>query len=90
MNKYLKIILIKQCKSVGADYDKINFKKNDWYWDYEWTQDKEQEFKLWLIDYIKNNKEARNDLMSIPSTNKKFLEKFADQFILNYGWKIKE
>uniref|UniRef100_A0A6M3JHG0 Uncharacterized protein n=1 Tax=viral metagenome TaxID=1070528 RepID=A0A6M3JHG0_9ZZZZ len=88
MNKHLKIILTKMCKDVGADYTKINFKKKNWYWDYEWTTNKEQKFKLWLINYIKNNKEARNYLMSISSTNKKFLEKFANEFIMNYGWKI--
>lgn len=87
MNKYLKIILLKQCEIVGADYNKIDFKKENWYWDYQWTKEQEQEFKLWLIDYIKNNKEARNELMSIPSVNKKFLEKFANEFIMNYGWK---
>ena len=90
MNKYIKEILLKQCKIVKADYNKIDFKKEDWYWDYRWTEQQELEFKLWLIDYIKTNKEARNELMTIPSNNKHFLNKFADQFSLNYGWKTKK
>ena len=89
MNKYLKTILLKQCKIVKADYTKIDFKKENWYWDYQWNRNQEQEFKLWLTDYMKKNKEARNKLMNIPSINKIFLEKFADQFILNYSWRTK-
>jgi len=89
MNKHIKIILLKQCKIVGADYNKIDFKKENWYWDYQWNRNQEQEFKLWLTDYMKKNKEARNKLMNIPSINKIFLEKFADQFILNYSWRTK-
>jgi len=87
MNKYIKTILLKQCKVVGVDYAKINFKKNNWYWDYTWNKAEEKEFKCWLIDYIKSDKEARNHLMSIPSTNSRFLDKFANEFIMNYGWK---
>jgi len=89
MNKYIKTILSKQCKMVGVDYNKIDFKKENWYWDYQWNRNQEQEFKLWLTDYMKKNKEARNKLMNIPSINKIFLEKFADQFILNYSWRTK-
>ena len=34
MKKYLEIILRKQCDYVGADYNKIDFKKPEWFWDY--------------------------------------------------------
>lgn len=90
MDKYLKIIIKKQCKIVGVDYDKINFKKKDWFHDYEWTDKQEKKFSDWLIDYMKNNKEARYNLMRVPSVNKVFLEKFARSFILMYGWKTKK
>ena len=90
MNKYLKEILKKQCQIVKADYNKMNFKKENWFLDYEWTEIEQDKFIDWLVEYMKKNKEARNSLMSIPSTNKRFLEKFANGFVLNYGWRTKK
>ena len=89
INKYLDIILKKQCKIVNADFDKINFKKELWFHDYEWTNKQEDNFTKWLMEYMKKNIEARRTLMTIPSNNKRFLEKFVQQYLLNYGWKTK-
>lgn len=86
----LEEILKKQCKMVGADYSKIDFKKEHWFWDYEWTEEKQDKFIEWLTEYIKKNKKARSRLMSIPSTNKNSLERFAREFTMNFGWKNKE
>ena len=35
--KYLDTILKKQCEMVGADFSKMNFKKERWFWDYTWN-----------------------------------------------------
>jgi len=88
MNKYLKKILETMCQEVGADFEKMNFKQQDWFWEYSWTEGQEESFKSWLIDYLKENKEARYSLMNIPSSDKKILERFVNQFLLNYGWKL--
>ena len=88
--KGLEEIIKKQCEIVGANYSKINFKKKNWFWDYEWTNEQQNEFIEWLTDYMKDNKEARNDLMQRPSSVKKILERFAREFVFNYGWKTKE
>jgi len=87
INKHLETILKKQCKMVGADFDKIDFEKNDWYWSYEWKEDKQEKFRQWIISYMKTNKEARHSLMRIPSNNPRFIEKFANGLIFQYGWK---
>ncbi len=87
MNKHITMILKKQCKMVGADFDKIDFKKNDWYWSYEWTENKQEKFRQWIMSYMKKNPEARYDLMSIPSSNPRFIEKLANEIIFQYGWK---
>ena len=42
--KHLTVVLKKMCKMVKADLEKINFKKENWFWDYTWTE-KEQEKK---------------------------------------------
>lgn len=88
MNKYLKTILQEICQRVGADYKSMNFKKRNWFHDYSWSEKQEEDFKNWLIDYLKNNKEARSELMSIPSSNKQILTRFASEFLFNYGWKL--
>lgn len=89
MNKYIIKILKKMCKIVGADFNRIDFKSNDWYRTYEWTKKQEDKFKEWFIDFIYNNKKAREEL-SYCGKNKKDIKKFVDMFVFNYGWTIKE
>jgi len=89
MNKYLKEILIEMCKRVNAKYEDIDFKKEQWFLEYEWTNEEEASFINWLVDYMKQNKEARDTLMMFPRNNKRDLERFANSFIFNYGWKYK-
>lgn len=74
------------CKEVGADFDKINFKRLDWFTDYEWTVEQERAFKKVIVEYMENE-EARKELMVHP--HKKYLESFSNQFVLAYGWKYK-
>ena len=88
-SKHLKVILKEMCKRVGADYDKVNFKKAEWFMDYRWTDIEQESFMNWLIKYLKNNSEARKEILSMPSqSNKKHLEKCAMMFIFDYGWAI--
>ena len=89
MNKYLKEILIEMCKRVNAKYEDIDFKKEQWFLEYEWTNEEEASFINWLVDYMKQNKEVRDTLMMFPRNNKRDLERFANSFIFNYGWKYK-
>jgi hypothetical protein len=88
-NKYLKEILQTMCSFVGADYDKIDFTKQNWFWEYEWDIPKENTFVDWLTKYLTENKEARKELMLFPSKDKKEIEKWATDFVINYGWKLK-
>lgn len=86
MNEYLKIILKEMCKRVGADYDKIDFKSKGWFRKYSWREKDEEDFKQWLIEFLNKNKKAKQELMRLHS-HKSFYEKFANQFLFNYGWK---
>jgi len=90
INKHLETILKKQCKFVGADFSKIDFKKEGWFTKYEWIEKKQEKFRQWIIEYMKKNNEARKELMNIPSNNKRFLEKFANEWIFMWGWKQKK
>lgn len=89
MQKHMKIVLIQMCSLLDVDYDSIDFIKQDWYRDYEWTPIQRREFSGWLLKYMKNTAEARKELMRIPTLNENTIKKFIEQFILNYGWKEK-
>ncbi|MFA5174710.1 MAG: hypothetical protein WC438_06010 [Candidatus Pacearchaeota archaeon] len=88
INSELKIVLQKMCETVGAVYKDIDFKKTDWFLDYEWTEEQEKNFKNWFVNRLIKNKYARKELIGC-SKNKKICEKFVDMFIFNYGWKRK-
>jgi hypothetical protein len=87
MNKYLKEILDKMCLVVNAK--NVDFKKYNWFMDYEWTEDKQEEFRKWLVEYLMKNKEARQDLMKFPTKNKKTIERCSQEFMFNYGFKTR-
>ena len=89
MNKYITTILKEQFRRVNADFptDEKYFKKENWFWDKEWTTEEEQDFKKWLFDYMIKNKRARQELMMFTSKSKKNVKRFVDEFIMDYGWK---
>lgn len=89
-SKHLIVILKEMCKRVSADYEKIDFMKDGWFWKYKWTKDGESKFEEWLTDYVYNNPDARTGLTTINYKSKKHCKVFALNFIWNYGWKLKE
>lgn len=91
MGIHLTVVLKEMCKRVGADFEKINFKKTDWYRKHAWTVAEEDAFKKWLVGYWKKNSAARNEMLMLQSaTTANRLERAADGFLLNYGWTYKE
>jgi hypothetical protein len=83
------IVLKKMCDMVKAPYSVVN-SCEDWYHKYSWTQKQEDEFKKWFADYLYNNTEARNEIMSMPIKRKKVINGVVEFWNLDYGWKIKE
>lgn len=77
------------CSYVGANYNDIDFQKENWFLDYEWSTKDSDDFSTWLVNYLKKNSKARRELMSFPSTRVRAIQKFASHFIFNYGWKDK-
>jgi len=84
---HLQQILRQMCYVIGVDPETIDFGQHDWYMQHTWTQEQEQEFKIWLTDYIYNNNEARKEILEFPRKDKKHCEKAASEFLFNYGWK---
>lgn len=91
----MTIILTEMCKRVGANF-------NDIYWkvhplrptDFLWTSEEQDNFKDWLVDYLRKLKVIElKELAEYPSIiyrNKKRSIGLANEFIMQYGWSIKE
>jgi len=86
---WLKVALYKMCLAVGADYDSTDFKSEDWFMKYTWTEEEEMIYVKWLANLLKN----RNVMLQIGGhtlTMKEFREKVAKAFVFNYGWKYEK
>jgi hypothetical protein len=90
MTKNLELVMKEMCSRVGADFDKMNFKSTNWFQKYTWPQTEENLFVRWLVGTMMVNKEMRQEMMAFPSKRPKDLEKFAREFVCNYGWKIED
>jgi len=85
-----KRILKEMCKRVKANYKKIDFKKEGWYAKYNWTEQQQEDFGLWLVKELNDKAEVRKAIMRHPIKNKYLIERTASNFILAYGWKLKD
>jgi hypothetical protein len=90
MKEPLITILKKQCEIVGADFDKVNFDDELWFFSHQWDKEQEKQFIDWLTDYLHSNRNIMKQLYNISSGDKKFCRKAAEKFAFNYGWKYKE
>ena len=87
--EYIKEVLQNQCRIANLKFEDIDFESDTWYSDSTWTTEQETKFKIWVIDYLKNNIKARKQLMTYPSKTKYTLEKWFDSYNLMYGFRIK-
>ncbi len=91
-DRHLSIILKKMCELAGVDFNVVDFDEEGWYAKHEWGDEKQVEFKKWLSQYVKSRADVRQELLKFPRLGKssKQADKFADEFILTYGWKVKQ
>lgn len=95
--KHIEIIIREMCRRVGADFDSLVFTKTHedmdvkeaWFMKHEWSEDEQDDFKKWLVEYLLNNAEARREIMKSSDKNMKKLEAAAGWFIFAFGWKTK-
>ena len=90
-DKALQYVLKKMCEVVNCDYETFDFRKDDWFLDYEWDENQEKEFIDWLEKEFENNKSLKVLVKYISSLrNKKGRKKLAKEFTYQYGWKYKK
>ena len=83
MNKYLEEIISEMHRRVGEEFSLEELNKDL----YEWSEEEQDNFREWLVDYMYDNEKARNSLMNSTNSKERCRE-FADDFIFQYGWKI--
>ena len=90
MTDSFKYVLKKMCSYVNVEYDDIDYKKDNWYWEYEWTREEELDFIEWLANEVKTNNSIRKELSTLPyRPSKKRVKLFAEHFNMMFGWKTK-
>lgn len=88
---FLTDILTEMCSRVGANYDEIDFSKDQWYLDYSWTNKEQEMFIDWFAKFLKN-RGPRNELCKYPSLVRTLDERarFARQFVNEFGWRVED
>lgn len=86
-NKHLTKIMKKMFSYVKEKYTPEYCKKPEWFMKHTWTEKQENSFNDWMVEYLYNNKEAREEIMEHPIKNKKIIKELVSWFILDYGWK---
>lgn len=67
------------------EFKDVNF-ESDWYNTYTYTAKDEEKYMEWLVDFLKDNWQG---IVKRKLSSKKERAKFAQQFILNYGLKVR-
>jgi len=86
---HLENIFAVMCRVIEVDYNTIDRTKDRWYSEYEWSEDVEDKFKEWMIDYIHKIPEAQRELYDKAYMRRSDCELAVSMFLLNYGWKTK-
>ena len=90
MSDELKVIIKEMCKRVKAPYTQINFGQPGWQALFEWTEEENEDFKNWLINYLyKAPAKTRRAILGNNIKNKKYLTEAVAYFMLNYSWVVK-
>ena len=86
---YTYKVLTKMCDIINIPIP--NFEEPDWFLKHTWTEEEQEIFKEWLIQELKNNRGLRFEISRYPHlTSKSIIERLANDFIFNYGWKTNE
>lgn len=91
VEKHQAIILEELFRRVGEKmlYRDFDFNQKFWFEEFSWTWAEQEDFKDWLVEYLKNSMEARQEVMGHATTRYKFVERFAGGFVFMYGWKLR-
>lgn len=87
MPEALKIVLIKMCSYVGADFLEIDFKSRDWFVKYSWAVEQQANFSEWLEKECYFNWSKYKRLAKFTIKSKTRIKLLVNDFLFCYGWK---
>lgn len=88
-HRHQAIIFKEMCERVNLSFWIFDFKDPFMLCKYRWTRNEELDFQSWLTDYLYNNVEARREIMTVWSKNKRNCKEAAKWFIFEFGWSYK-
>ena len=90
-SQHLRVVLEEMCARVEIDPGTIDIEQDNWWRKTTWTYQEQASFVDWLCDYLADPRVAR-ELLELPrlAKNKQQRRKVANEFLLNYGWLVKE
>lgn len=83
-SKEMDEIFQEMCKRVGAPVEVVDSSLY-WFNEYEWTEEEQEDFKKWLIGYLKKHRKG----FGLEGATDSRVEHTANLYILNFGWKLK-
>ena len=90
MPKELKVIIKEMCRRVKAPVTQINFGQPGWRELYEWTEEQQEDFRNWLINYLhKAPARVRKDILGNNIKNKKYITNEVTHFMVDFAWAVK-
>jgi len=84
------IVLSKMCELADVDIATVDFFDDRWWCKSTMTRKASDDLLKWLTEYLYNDKDARRELVTFSSKNKKMCKEAANAFICWYGFKIEE
>lgn len=97
LDEHMVAIFEEMCKRVGADFvhvilDQTKKSNGRYHWPFEaytWTEEQEEDFAKWTVDYLYTNADARKSLTRCGK-NKKCLKQAVTFILFMWGWKYEK
>jgi hypothetical protein len=80
IKKVFDVLATELCRRVGCPYPQPG--KQIQPTDYEWTAEDEEDFRVWVMKYLKK-------VPYFKRMGKRYIERELEWFIFNYSWKLK-
>lgn len=85
-NRYVLEIFFKMFEMVGETFTFEYVKQKDWFLTHTWTDEQEQEFMLWMYEYLGTNDDALFALMGEIDVHPLELLETIAMFLSDFGW----
>lgn len=61
-----------------------------WWNRHEWDDNQRLLFSEWMVEFLRSDRAARQELMIIPVKNEQVVRRVVTEFIARYGWRDKQ